>query len=1845
MRLAGYLKNLVLILASVLWLVSCATEVGDIDRTDPNKIRKADLKGIWYSVATVIDAPNPSPVTFNGEMNFGGGVRVIFDIQEDYLVVYPVSELEVVGAEKEWHKAQIRNYWDAGKADEFLELYVGQPVGAYRILKHFDVIRQYNSQTGEQNNVIVEDTNDQFWFEREYMRVDWTDNQVKDMMFLAALKGSPADDYVQEFEEDNPDRFEMTDGSINFVLRLFAEPVGPEGCNIYGISSYDCVGAVIKVRYSYKRLDPNNDYYPLYYPETDQQDKFGFFLTESYGYDYDHGVLLQNKVYLINRWNVWQQSRTAQPLLDINGDQIPCRDNVDCEGSVEEGKPVHCWVDDGWFSEGHCVSWDPIPFKDRQVRPIVYHKSAQWPQELARSAYTIAEQYTDSFTDMVSWLKLYSEKGLSDLRYCKTNADCAAHALVDTSIAHGHSRYCTADTDCQQGQPATQKALFTCSSTLCVKATACDASKPCAAGQQCLDGICKDGEGKPVTEVVKDTGAYTFYLVAGTGGAAKVVVSEDENLPTIPSGKALLRVVNLNADAGEVKLTSGGADLCDGQTFAAIDKERFAPKSCLVSASGGAYVDVNIVAVSDGSTVASAPAVKLNKSEVVTLVLSGDKKVPALAVLRATTQAIATKGIRLVHALPGHAGVDVSVNGGLRASDLRFGQTTGYTGMRKGDNRVTVIDHGTNGDITCYSDRGVGTCVGWRTELDADDMARYKKIREATPPTFAVCDNVFSGDACDPNGPAGSTPTGKEVVDRKVRNDCRYWWFDEGNGRWRNPCKEVPNPYEVKKHGDIRYSFVYWIGEAQAASPLGYGPSAADPDTGEIYHACANVYGADMLTYAQYGMDLLKLSTGELDGENIATADYIKEYIENNPPQVPYGSLYAGLENREILEKKLDENLAKRPPLKRFWLTPEEQTRIAADLKTPFIKKMFTDGKFAWKQAVDSLVDNFGPQQAKARMEKIKGTWIEDLLINQEVQAAATNSDLFGHSHGEEEVSVDKMSPLYWGGRDFRMAERERIKRLGEASYCMMEGGEPNVLGTALRVQEYCKDPANQVEYGGTEQDCLYWEIAQEMFEGTLLHEVGHTVGLRHNFTASSDMFNYMDPYYAIREEDYRKCNIEGQYGCLFFGQTCKLQCTNNADCYQPGSICKAVTVDGKTVKACVDEHGDYAGTCFDTKRERKYCKTDEECTTALNLNADMVRCLRTDEQAYGLCGVKAIPDTTGHCGDGLTSSNGLCLRSDTCGKGDGRCIKDAGQACKEDIDCQVSFVIWEGPEVSGPVKSINPRAKQTDNEINLGRVEYQYSSLMDYGGTINFDLLGLGKYDRAALRFGYGELVDVYTDKRHLEAALKKVQQLWSGDTIESNSEFVYDTENAMNYIFHPFLMLTDIVGVKENLSRVPAPYRKARLEKLMNLSFERGYYDTSYFIVPYKAKYDAWEQSYETYIFDIGADYLEITDHSWSKLHDYYVYDAFKRDRFGAFRYGDPMGYYSRILTRWMPPLQDAGRFYALYFNAFRAYPESRDIYFGNTMALGYLKEASDRSMQMLVNLVASPAPGSYKLATTDDGEEIYRNFNLKSGADGSLLDIPMGDGKFPFTTYYADAGYQYFSHAEWIGSFWEKIAAINILADSTSYFIGDYIGEQVDVGVGASIGFSTVYYTPLTNLFAGMIVGDRSRFAPYVDGGEFKPLDFLHPWEAQGKTRVETSIESLTMKAYLALYGYTFIPGGFDPGFLDSLFICLKGNGSCYDFPTGAFAPEVVEFNDPWSKKTYVAKTANYDPDRINAAFDLLTRMNALKAEYETHEWGESPELDEAKAKLEQRLHELVELADLIYSFNGLFGNLNY
>ena len=98
------IRRLALALAVVTGLAACADDVGMIDRTQANYWKKSDFAGVWYQMAVVTDMPSSAAFGFTGQLDFGGKEgKIVFDIQENYLVVYPYAE-PVLGADAKWNK-------------------------------------------------------------------------------------------------------------------------------------------------------------------------------------------------------------------------------------------------------------------------------------------------------------------------------------------------------------------------------------------------------------------------------------------------------------------------------------------------------------------------------------------------------------------------------------------------------------------------------------------------------------------------------------------------------------------------------------------------------------------------------------------------------------------------------------------------------------------------------------------------------------------------------------------------------------------------------------------------------------------------------------------------------------------------------------------------------------------------------------------------------------------------------------------------------------------------------------------------------------------------------------------------------------------------------------------------------------------------------------------------------------------------------------------------------------------------------------------------------------------------------------------------------------------------------------------------------------------------------------------------------------------------------------------------------------------------------------------------------------------------------------------------------------
>lgn len=370
---------------SVMAFAGCA-DVETIDRTQPNALDKSMFEGIWYHRATVVSA---SPESGETEGITSRTSKLRWEVTENLLIGY--RSYEVIP-------------YAEGLTDDGRDFF-GGPEVAYRIESHFDIQRDYNTTTGVESNVIVENTTDRPWNERRYMRVDWSQNVVGTRTgFLigwanyptAYLQGNPQY-YVQSHEADNPDRPLITKNYFDVTNVYEIEP------DLYFCAMMEWSNAIercgtgkVKVRLSFKKVDPTDDFESLYYPDVvELKDNsgnalvlngegrtcdsfrdpgecfvqtwpydaaYGNFRIQRVAFDRERFLTRSGRIYAAGRFDLWEDSYRN---------------------------------DDGAL----------IPYEQRQAKPIIYYGNTNFPDDMIEPAKRLASSWNIPFLETVSVLQ------------------------------------------------------------------------------------------------------------------------------------------------------------------------------------------------------------------------------------------------------------------------------------------------------------------------------------------------------------------------------------------------------------------------------------------------------------------------------------------------------------------------------------------------------------------------------------------------------------------------------------------------------------------------------------------------------------------------------------------------------------------------------------------------------------------------------------------------------------------------------------------------------------------------------------------------------------------------------------------------------------------------------------------------------------------------------------------------------------------------------------------------------------------------------------------------------------------------------------------------------------------------------------------------------------------------------------------------------------------------------------------------------------------------------------------------------------------------------------------------
>ncbi|MBM4397200.1 MAG: hypothetical protein FJ087_16140 [Deltaproteobacteria bacterium] len=327
--------------------------------------------------------------------------------------------------------------------------------------------------------------------------------------------------------------------------------------------------------------------------------------------------------------------------------------------------------------------------------------------------------------------------------------------------------------------------------------------------------------------------------------------------------------------------------------------------------------------------------------------------------------------------------------------------------------------------------------------------------------------------------------------------------------------KQVVNPDGTKRWvrelGDLRWSFLNFTTKAQDAAPLGYGPSTPDSDSGELVNGTVNVYGDWIDWVVRRVMDQYDVAAGNCTLDQVAAGNFFDPATGKCDSPV-----WAGKPAGGVVKAKLSDGSgasaasAAAPaatPVAMRALTPALKTSYwpKSDPRKPARKpdpqRLAAAGKAARKQ-FEWRMQHPAPLDA-GRFGVVAGTRFESMMV----PSASLHSLLPFASAPDDARVASMLSP----------ARRLDPSRLWAAR-------EERVRRSALRDEPVMFEPAIHAfvdDMKDKPRDEVYRRLREWVWYTSTLHEMGHALGLRHNFRGSADERNFPPEYAAEKAKHW----------------------------------------------------------------------------------------------------------------------------------------------------------------------------------------------------------------------------------------------------------------------------------------------------------------------------------------------------------------------------------------------------------------------------------------------------------------------------------------------------------------------------------------------------------------------------------------------------------------------------------------------------------------------------------------------------------------------------------------------------
>ncbi|MFO0553410.1 MAG: hypothetical protein U0271_33815 [Polyangiaceae bacterium] len=348
--------------------------------------------------------------------------------------------------------------------------------------------------------------------------------------------------------------------------------------------------------------------------------------------------------------------------------------------------------------------------------------------------------------------------------------------------------------------------------------------------------------------------------------------------------------------------------------------------------------------------------------------------------------------------------------------------------------------------------------------------------------------------------------------------------------------------------GDLRYHQINVIRTAQTPSPWGIMVDADDPRTGEKIHASVNVWSHVTDLASQGHTDMMRYIKGEISTEEVTNGKYVRDWASAANASSGRGIL--GTMDKATVDRRRYGMFKSLPPRDQAGLDKTSRIPEGAELEEVVAqsKKIYQE-KLSKVRADISGVSVNRPYTDARRLHAQNSPTEASLITLPMMQMAGLNrseinaaqSDLGAGSLGSSPYlaaasTLRSLNPQI--RRDLRQARQLALASRGacilDDDYIM--SNTPNGLAAMADIMERKFGPWNaQTAAGRPDLDAqldraekIRQYIAQRYQYAVIIHEMGHSIGERHNFVSSYFAMGYRPQYWQLRTNDgalTTKCN------------------------------------------------------------------------------------------------------------------------------------------------------------------------------------------------------------------------------------------------------------------------------------------------------------------------------------------------------------------------------------------------------------------------------------------------------------------------------------------------------------------------------------------------------------------------------------------------------------------------------------------------------------------------------------------------------------------------------------------------